>query len=651
VSGIYGVFRRDGAPLASEKLAAMQQAMAYWGPDGSQQWQSGPLGLGYLALHSTPEARFESQPLSNQENSLVLIASARLDNREDLCASLNIPAALMANTPDSALILKAYEKWGRACLNQLLGDWAFAIWDDHQQQLFVARDHNGVSGLYFYADPRFFAFASSIKSVLALKEVPRRLNKRRLAQLLVVYPDPEGDKFTQLYADISCLPPAHRLTVSRDHLDVEEYWRLEDTSKMQLGSDDEYVEAFLELYDQAVSCRIRSCHQVGLTLSGGLDSSSVLALAGRAAKANNQQLTAFTSIPLYDTQNTVHRARIGNEWSLAQATAEMLGNVDHQAVEARDISPLQGIQLFLELYEQASHAAANFYWMFAIYAQAQGQGLVVLLNGQRGNATISWNGGKFPIMTKFRSGDLRGGWKAMRAWKSAHQVSWAKAIKSQMLAPLQPYIDYFQSYLPLQSEPWGNYSAIHPGFARRLKILPHVRQAVRDSAAIKIGDPEIEHYASYHAGRMSVGSIWLESSAGYDLEIRDPTIDQRLLEFCFSIPVDQFRRAKEDRWLIRRAMQGLLPPQVLSNPLRGLQAADVAFRVLAHPDEMVSTLARLDASPIVGEYLNLPKMRQVWRSLQKSVNVDNTSQCGSILLRGILAGLFLLRFHGEQDVL
>jgi hypothetical protein len=94
-------------------------------------------------------------------------------------------------------------------------------------------------------------------------------------------------------------------------------------------------------------------------------------------------------------------------------------------------------------------------------------------------------------------------------------------------------------------------------------------------------------------------------------------------------------------------MQGLLPPQVLSNPLRGLQAADVAFRVLAYPDEMESTLARLEASPMVGEYIDLPKMRRVWRSVQKSVNINNTFQCGSILLRGILAGLFLLRFNGE----
>jgi len=649
MSGIYGIFQRDGVPLASERLGAMQQAMAYWGPDGSKLWQSGPLGLGHLALHNTPESRHDSQPLCNEDNSLVLIASARLDNREDLYASLNIPTTLTATTPDSALILKAYEKWGRACHNHLLGDWAFALWDDHRQELFIARDHNGISGLYYYADPRFFAFSSSIKGLLALNEVPRRLNERRLAQILVVYPDPQGNKYAQLYEDIICLPPAHNLIVSADRLEVSEYWRLEDTPETRLGSDEEYVEAFLELYSEAVSCRLRSCRKVGVSLSGGLDSSSVMALAGRAAKVNNQHLTAFTSIPMYDTQKTVHHSRIGDEWSLAHATAEMLETVDHQAVDAQGISPLQGIQKFLDLYEQASHAAANFYWIFALYAQAHQQGVGVLLNGQRGNATISWSGGNFPVMTKVRTGNLGASWHAMREWKSAHQVSWARAIKSQVLRPLLMSLRNIRSYLPTQREPWADYSAIHPSFARRLNLLPRVRQAEKDSASKKLRDPEMEHYASYHAGRTSVGSILLESGAGYSLEIRDPTIDQRVLKFCFSIPVDQYRRAGEDRWLIRRAMQGLLPPQVLSNPLRGLQAADVAWRVVAHPGEMESALFRLEGSPIVGDYLDLPKMRRVWRSLQKSVNTNNTHQCGSILLRGILVGLFLLRFHDEQN--
>ncbi len=142
-------------------------------------------------------------------------------------------------------------------MNYLLGDWSFALWDNRKQELFIARDRNGISGIYYYANARFIAFASSIKGLLSLSEVPRRLNEQRLAQILVIYPDPRINKNAQLYSDVLSLPPAHCLTVTEDRLEVEEYWRLEDTPKTQLGSDDEYVEAFLELYSDAVQCRLK----------------------------------------------------------------------------------------------------------------------------------------------------------------------------------------------------------------------------------------------------------------------------------------------------------------------------------------------------------------------------------------------------------
>lgn len=646
MSGIFGIFQRDGVPITNEHLQVMQRAMAYWGPDGTDLWHSGPLGFGHLALHSTPESIHDIQPISNEDSSLVMTASARLDNRSELYAALDVARSLQATTPDSGLILLAYQKWGRACIDHLLGDWAFALWDDSRQELFIARDPNGISGLYYYENSHFFAFASSIKGLLALNKVPRRLNEPRLAQLLVLFTDPQLDKSAQLYRDIFCLLPAHYMVISVERLEVQEYWRLEDIPETHLASDEEYVEAFLEIYTEAVSCRLRSYRKVGISLSGGLDSTSIMALAGRMAKDENQHITAFTSIPLYDTQMTVYRSRIGDEWLHAHAAVEMVENVEHQAVDAQDISPLQGIRKFLDLYEQASHAAANFYWIFALYTQAQQQGLGVLLNGQHGNATISWRGNTSPVMAKMISGNPGAGWHALREWKSAHQVSWAKVIKSQVLHPLIPSIKHIRSYFPMQGERWANYSAIHPSFARRLNLLNRVRQAEKDLVLKELRDPDFSHYASYNAGRASVGSLMLESGAGYSLEIRDPTFDQRVLKFCFSIPNDQFYRSGEDRWLIRRAMQGLLPQQVLSNSYRGTQAADVALRVLDHPKDMKSTLSRLESSPIVGDYLDLPKMHQVWRSLQKSVNVNNTRECGSILLRGILTGLFLLRFDG-----
>jgi asparagine synthase (glutamine-hydrolysing) len=623
--------------------------MAYWGPDGSSLWQSGPLGFGHLALHNTPESVYRSQPITEIGNRLVLTASARLDNRGELGARFKIPASLMAKTPDSDLILMAYEKWEHNCAHHLLGDWSFALWDAHKQELFVMRDHNGFSGLFYFVDERFFVFASSIKGLLSLSEVPRRLNEYRLAQILVVYTEPRAGKSAQLFADIKSLPPAHYLKVSQNNFTIEEYWRLEDTPQTRLGSDEEYVEAFLERYDEAVRCRLRSSHKVGISLSGGLDSSSVLALAGKALEDSNKKMSAFTSVPLFENQKTIYQNRMGDEWSLAHAVVEKFNFVYHQAVYAEEITPLQGLKRFLDLYGQAGHAASNFFWLFAMFEKSQQQSIRVMLMGQRGNVTVSWNGGQYPAMQHFLSGNFYAGWRIIQDWKDANKISWIRTIKRQIVNPWLPYLRHFGSYLPVQGYPWSEYSAINPNFARRLNILKQVQVEKRRLTLSRLDDPEAEHYARYYGVRNSIGAVAQGCGAGYGLEIRDPTIDQRVLEFCFSIPVDQFNRVGEDRWLIRRAMQGLLPQRVLSNTKRGLQSADVAWRVAAHPDEMETTLSRLERSGVVADYLDIPKMRRVWRSIQVSINAENTSQCRNILLRGILAGLFLLRFNGDQN--
>jgi asparagine synthase (glutamine-hydrolysing) len=627
----------------------MQQAMAYWGPDGTRIWHSDPVGMGFLSLHSTPESIFEIQPALSGDKRLAITASARLDNREYLCSCLDIPGELRASTPDSVIIMKSYEKWGEDCVNHLLGDWSFALWDGRKKQLFIARDQNGVSGVFYYVSENFCAFSSNVKGLLSLSEIPRRLNEHRLAEILVIYSDPRHDKYSQLYKDIQILPPAHSLKISAEDLALHEYWRLEDTQKIRFATDEEYVEAFLEQYYEAVRCRLRSSRKIGVSLSSGFDSGSVLALASKAARVDNRDINAFTSIPVYDTRRIYHGTRIGNEWDLAHRTAEKSVNVNHSAVEAKEVSPLQGLQRFLNLHEQASHAAANFYWLFAMYAQAQQNGVGVILDGQRGNATVSWNGGGFPVMRFIRSGNLAGGWKWIRDWRTAHRVSWSKAMKSQIIRPWLPIIRYARLSLIQQKDPWLKYSAINPLFARRLNILPFVDQMYKESATRRFGDPEREHYAVYNAARTWIGAVAQGSGAGYNLEIRDPTIDQRVVKFCFSIPVEQYQNAGEDRWLIRRAMRGLLPQEVLTNQMRGKQSADIARRTAAHPDEMERILNRFESSAVVGEYLNLPGMRRVWRSIQDSVNINNSSQCGSILLKGALVGLFLLRFSGEES--
>ena len=217
MSAIFGILNLDDRLADIEKLQRMQTSMSYWGPDGNYLWHEDSAGLGLLQLFNTPESLNEKFPLFDSERGLVFISSSRIDNRNELCKLLNISNERKSTITDAELIFIAYRKWEKECVHHLLGDWSFAVWHKIEKKLFIARDHYGVGGLYYYMGKKFFVFSSSLKGILALPQVPKKLNELKLAQILVSWP---GDGIQTCYSDILRLPPAHYLTVSNDNKTV-----------------------------------------------------------------------------------------------------------------------------------------------------------------------------------------------------------------------------------------------------------------------------------------------------------------------------------------------------------------------------------------------------------------------------------------------
>ncbi|HZU76753.1 MAG TPA: asparagine synthetase B, partial [Dehalococcoidia bacterium] len=213
MSALAGIVRLDGQPAAPTDLAAMMQALDHRGPDGRGVWHEGATGLGHQLLRATPEPVPETLPLSARSGRCVITADARLDNRDELIAALGLGGCPDDALTDADLLLAAYERWGEACPEELLGDFAFAIWDRRAQTLFCARDHFGVKPFYFlHLAGRLFAFASEVPALLRLHELPRRLNESRIADFLAGLDDPTST----CYCDIVRLPPAHALTLTSD---------------------------------------------------------------------------------------------------------------------------------------------------------------------------------------------------------------------------------------------------------------------------------------------------------------------------------------------------------------------------------------------------------------------------------------------------
>ncbi len=645
MSAVCGIFNLDGRPVALESMDAMQSAMDYWGPDGSGVWREGSVALGHLMLHSTPESVGDMLPRTNAAGNLVLTSHARIDNRDDLFRSLNVPPSERAKMPDSALILRAYEKWGQECPEHLIGDWCFGIWDKSRQALFLARDHHGNTGIYTYQNTRFFAFASCLKGLLALPEVPREPNPLRIAQVLVSWPE-HGE--ATCYLGIKRLPPAHQMSVTRNNINIRQYWFLENTPPLRLKSDREYVEAFGEVYTEAVRCRMRSLRPVGVTLSGGLDSGSVAAIAARELGRSGNRLPAFSSVPLYDVTDMTPASRFGDESSFIEATSRHAGNIDVTYIRAEDVSPVQGIERALELHDEPGHAARNQFWMISLLKTAQAQGIGTLLTGQGGNATVSWHAPGYlaALARNVQFSALR---REVTAIRELTQRPLWRLIAGQIVKPLllDPLLERYRLFSPVP-EPWVRYSAINLEIARELKISQMMRESGHDPEFKTIYNQREARLRSIKPGKSIIGFLWQESGAGYYLDVRDPTVDKRVMEFCLSIPDDQYVRNGRDRWLIRQAMKDLMPTVVLDEKKRGRQAADIGRRLLARFDESESALQHIEGSELAGRYLDLPRMRHTLYQARYHLDAQVTGELGSIFFRGLMAGLFLMRFEGPQ---
>jgi asparagine synthase (glutamine-hydrolysing) len=293
-------------------------------------------------------------------------------------------------------------------------------------------------------------------------------------------------------------------------------------------------------------------------------------------------------------------------------------------------------------YPQPIHAAGNLFWLLAIYAAAQERGLGVVLTGQMGNGGISWSGGQNRIFYLFARGRLDAGRRAMAEWRARNGRSWLGTAKSQLLGPvLGPCWRQRQRLLRPGATSWANLAAIGPAFARRMNL----RAAARESHIHRLFgrplDSRQERSLIFSMNSPNGGSIHQAYGASCGLEVRDPTTDVRLLEFCFGAPDEIHAHDGGERMLVREAMEGLLPPEVQWNTVRGRQAADVALRLLDHRDEMETALRGLESTPIVGEYLDLKALRAAWQALQAEVTVQTSQKATTLLMRGVMAGMFL----------
>ncbi|HEX5417401.1 MAG TPA: lasso peptide isopeptide bond-forming cyclase [Chloroflexota bacterium] len=568
MGAVAGIFFFDRRTVARAELEAMRDRLAHRGPDGSGTWLAGSVGLAHLMLWTTPESLQEQLPLASADGSLVITADARVDNRDELIALLGLTDRPPRDIPDSQLILEAYRAWGERCPEKLLGDFAFVIWDARKQALFCARDHFGVRPLYYYASDRAFVFATEIKALFCLPEIPRRLNEVRIADYLVPQ---QYDNQSTLYQGILRLPPAHRLIVSRDRIALAPYWTLDPDREIRLKSDDEYAEGLREIFEETVRCRLRTAFPIGSMLSGGLDSSSITCMA-RILQTNGDCADRYSGPANADrwrTFSTIHSAVPESDEMPYIRTVLARGGFEPYFLDADQIGPLHDVDTVMWHQDEAI-PAGQLYCTWSHYRVARERGVRVILDGFDGDTAISHGLGYFRELA------LAGRWLSL----SLEVAPFAAKIG-------EPWADVLRSwYWTYGFAPLIQRHRILRGARRGMGLVwrhdqkdnrPRWDNVIRTDFKIRTGlderrrqvlgtPPATEHAAHYrlltHGGEPYALELLSRAGGAFSVEPRFPFRDKRLVEYCVALPARQKIRRGWTRMVMRRAMRGILPGEI-----------------------------------------------------------------------------------------
>ncbi len=591
----------------------MKDALVPYGPDAAGTWSDGYVGMGQCQMRFTPEDAFERQPLASSSARFTLVCDARIDNRPELITTFRIPPATAAQLPDSAFVMMAYELWGLDCPLHLNGPFAFALWDAREQQLVLARSPMGEKSLYYHASSKTVAFATIPKGLFALPWIKKFINREYIADYLTLAPPDSGSTF---YQDITRLPAGCSLVITPAGMRTTHYWQFDTAKELRLASDDEYVEAFNVLFDRVISDHLRSSFGTGVMMSGGYDSTAVAAVAATNLQSRGLRLATYTEIPRPGFDGPLIQGRYADETPYVQAMADMYNNLDPQFISSDKGFYLDSVSSFFSAADIPFRNASNRPWYEAILAKAQNDGIRVLLTGASGNLTISWDGkGLLPQL--MRSGSL------VRAWKETGIGSPLSRMRRLLGAGCLPLLPDFlwriiQSvHHPSQGFrfrelPWSRYSPIHPEFAQRQRVKERAQdknynflfRVRRETRLARL--TTMQMLDSYNASDYT--SAYART---FGIDIRDPTGDQRLVEFCLSLPEQQYLHNGQSRWLLQRAMAKALPAVILNNRQRGLQAAGWFDNLRTAKSLIRTELANLAQSPLASEILDINRMQKL----------------------------------------
>jgi asparagine synthase (glutamine-hydrolysing) len=560
--GISGIV---GADWERWQLEAMVVIQHHRGPDDSGIYidETGMVGLGHNRLSIIDLSPAGHQPMSNYNGTLWIVFNGEIYNHVELRTELSHYP--YRSQTDTEVILAAYERWGDSCVEHFVGMFAFAIWDAGRQRLFCARDRLGIKPFHYAWRHNCFLFASEIKALLA-SGLPTVPNWAVWASYLAHgFYDHSTETF---FAGVSMLPPGHTLTLQDSQTSIRCYWDLPSLANEPLLLDDDEAAAHLmALFEDAVRLRLRSDVPLGVNLSGGLDSASLMVTVDRLLQAEGevQTFTASFADPQYDEREFASEVPRYTRWAryVQRLDTKNVWDVASEALWHQEV-PYGGIATL------AYHH---------LHRLAREHDVTVLLEGQGVDEMLAG----YNYFRPFYYLDLleQGGWQLLRQELRAGQRTGSVGLEALRRLRAGDTLNVYQD----------GTSHLHPQC-----ILPEVRMLSSDQP--QFPQPFCDHLNNVlyrdlcYTKLPRVLRMNDRLSMAFSRELREPYLDHRVVEYAFRLPGCQKIRLGHGKFLLRHAMAGQLPDSVRLASKRGVVTPQREWlRTLLRPqvDEIISS--------------------------------------------------------------
>jgi asparagine synthase (glutamine-hydrolysing) len=574
MSGIGAIFNFDDAPVKAEQLEQLNQILSSHGPDGTSLFRSTNVGMCFSALHTTRESRLEKQPLVTADGD-VLVMDGILFNREELIELLQI--APDQDRTDAAIVIAGLRKHGAGFLSKIVGDFALVHYDRRSNSLLLARDPFGIRPLFYHRNRNELSVASDLPALVKISAESPELDHDYVCTYLVTLPEPGRTPIRNFYP----VEPGYMIIARNGQLSASRFWRPETIKEIVYQTDTEYEQHCRHLMVEGTRRCLRTDDRpIWITLSGGLDSSTVVCLADQLIRSGEAEAKDFQTYSV-----VFEDARSSDERQFMRAVEQRVGQTGfHLVDDPHWLAIPSPKESFLRMPTPLLCVPAR---QDRLRDEMVQHGARVLLNGLGGDQ-VFWNAPvPAPQLSKLLMNfDLLALHRGTKLWSRTIKQPYVHTLWKNALLPFMPDSVRARFQPELLVPEWLDQTLTRKMRLRERTLLP------RDPYGFDDPGKRIQSGAFQQLIRMIASGGYAERDG---IELRSPLLYQPLVEFSLAIPFEQKLRPGEVRSLMRRALRNDLPEKVLNRPGKG-EISEAMHKGLLRQSSRIDSLL---ADPLV----------------------------------------------------